>query len=75
MMDDAPFHIRSGTFIFFHQRAREDYIRIARVFRLYRPTDPNQLDLYLHLLYTLAQELREDNPRFDFDRFVRECEA
>lgn len=51
--------------------SKKDYERIARVLRIYRPPFADQQEWYLMLVYSLMQELQEDNPRFDAQRFLK----
>lgn len=51
--------------------SKKDYERIARALRIWRPSAPAEQRLYLGIVYQIAQELKEDNPRFELTQFLR----
>src|SRR5262245_15849598 len=50
--------------------SRKDYERIARALRVWRPSEPKEQELFLGIVYQIAAELKDDNPRFNIDRFL-----
>lgn len=55
--------------------SKKDYQRIARAFRIWKPGDEPGQQLWLAIVYQIATELKEDNPRFCRETFVRACEG
>ena len=55
--------------------SKKDYERIARALRIWRPSEPTEQRLYLSIVYQIAGELKEDNPRFDLTQFLRAVDA
>lgn len=49
----------------------KDYLLLEEALRACRPSDPNQQDLYLYILYSLADALKKENPRFDKEKFLK----
>ena len=50
---------------------KKDYILIAKV--LNRSFDVPLLDLHMWVVTEMAKKLREENPRFDADKFMKVC--
>jgi hypothetical protein len=55
--------------------SRKDYERIARALRIWRPSEPKEQELFLGIVYQIAAELKDDNPRFNTDRFLQAVDA
>jgi hypothetical protein len=55
---------------------RKDYIRLAKALSETRPNERShaEYDTWLSIRFRLMQELRDDNPRFDWDRFTAATE-
>lgn len=55
--------------------SKKDYERIARALRIWRPSEPNEQQLYLSIVDQIAEVLKEDNPRFNKELFLRAVDA
>ena len=53
---------------------RQDFERIAQVFRVYSGARDKERDLWELIIDDMCVELKAINPRFDADRFKAACE-
>lgn len=52
---------------------RKDYKRIADGFYYAKPANDAERDVWARTLSSVANQLRNDNPRFDYDKFLAAC--
>jgi hypothetical protein len=55
--------------------SKKDYKRIASALKTWRPSEETEQRLWFSIAEEIAGVLKEDNPRFDYARFYKACEA